>query len=193
MFGIFVKSCSLRHIQVSNDVCIVLSICKPLFISYLNIIMVTNYCLLLAVFQNYQYYVLIPELPILPYYMDWIVVNFDTSEAALASLMSELPDLDPHNLSTLWSIIYTHTFHGRTSEAAKLLEFVNLDNSVVLADQLKLMSELMRKKPVFSPTTSSTSDFGTAWTEWHEECENRVSNRAFSGSQQLTLLGKVSV
>jgi len=123
--------------------------------------------------------------------MDWIGANFDSSETVLVSLMSELPDLDPHNLSKLWGVIFTHTFHGRTVDAAKLLEFVNLENSAVFSHQLELMSELMRKKPVFNPATSTTADFGILWNEWHEECENRLRSRAFAGSEELTLLAKV--
>ncbi len=119
-------------------------------------------------------------------------MNLDTSEGVLADLLPELPDLDPRHLDELWTVIYTHTFQGRTGEAAKLLDYTNINNSVVLAEQLSLMSELMRKRPVFCPKTSSSSGFENAWAEWRDECESRLRQRAFHGSTELALLAKVS-
>lgn len=131
------------------------------------------------------------DLPILPYYMDWIKVNFDDSNSNLLRIIPELPELSEDSLDLLWSIIYKHTYHGRTKDAAKLLEFVNREQSQSLAEQLGLMAELMQKKPTFQPAQSPISEFNVNWQLWREECEHRLGELAFCGSPQLTLLCKV--
>jgi len=124
--------------------------------------------------------------------MDWIKINFDDSEENLMRIIPELPELDAESLDLLWSIIFKHTVHGRTREAAKLLEFTNQEHSTVFAEQLALMAELMKNKPQYQPNKTAMSDFSTAWQAWKDECENRLQSFAFLGSDQLILLAKVN-
>jgi len=132
-----------------------------------------------------------PELPVLPYLMDWMSVNFDHSTKILEELANEFPDLDPDSVTKIWSLIFEHTFQGRTTEASRLLKFTNRAEDKVPESQISLMVELMVKMPKFVPGSSSVTDFDAAWVYWREECENRLTQRAFQGNEQLTLLAQV--
>lgn len=144
----------------------------------------------------------ITDLPVLPYLIDWVRINFDQSSKVLLEIQPELPDLSQECIDQVWGIIYTHVFHGRTREAAKLLPYVNprhvssTSNGVLTSASLKtkieLMTELLVKKPQYNPRTVSFTDFESSWVSWREECVNRLEQRTFYGSDQLTFICNVS-
>ncbi len=134
--------------------------------------------------------------------IDWVYINFDQSSKILPDVQQELPDLSHECIEKVWNLIYTHVFHGRTREAAKLLPLVNprhgnshsngVVNSTSLKNKIELMTELLEKKPRYNPRTGSFTDFESTWNTWREECVSRLEQRAFFGCDQLTFVCNVS-
>lgn len=120
--------------------------------------------------------------------MEWMSVNFDNSAQVLEQLTNEFPDLGPDSIAKVWGLIFSHVFQGRTADASRLLKFTNQGDGT---SQISLMSELMLKMPKFVPGTGSVTQFDAACNHWHKECENRLTQRAFQGSDKLTLLAQV--
>ncbi|CAL8074411.1 unnamed protein product [Orchesella dallaii] len=158
---------------------------------YSNLDFVWNFCEIIFLSSN-------PDLPVLPYLIDWVRINFDQSSKILPEVQQELPDLGQQCIDKVWKLIYTHVFHGRTREAAKLLPFVNprhgnsnsngTGSSASLKNKIDLMTELLEKKPRYNPRTGSFTDFESSWESWREECVNRLDQRVFYGNEQLTFI-----
>lgn len=141
--------------------------------------------------------VFLADFPVLPYLIDWIKINFDTTSELLPQILEELPDLGSESKENLWTLIYSHTFHGATQDASRLLSYVKSiskenSNSVVLTRQIELMNELLMKKPEFNPDTGSVTEFENLFQAWQEECQNRLENGAFVGNERFIFMCKVS-
>jgi len=113
----------------------------------------------------------------------------------LPGVLDQHPDLDAEKVDSLWNLIYSHVFHGLTSEAARLLPYVKSgqgsSSSTVLNRELTLMTELLSKKPAYNPSNGSVTEFEALWTAWRDECQHRLDQRAFFGHEQLTFICKV--
>lgn len=142
------------------------------------------------------------DLPVLPYLIDWVRINFDHSSQVLAEVTQEELDLGQQEcIEKVWQVIYRHVFHGRTAEAAKLFPYFNSRHgnshsngtatSTSLKNKIELMTELLEKKPRYNPRTGSLTDFESNWNSWREECVNRLEQRAFYGCDQLQFICNV--
>lgn len=157
---------------------------------YSNLDFVWNFCEIIFLSSH-------PDFPVLPYLIDWVRINFDNSSKLLPEIQQELPDLSQEALDQLWKLIYTHVFHGRTKEAAKLLHLVNPkhghsgNGASSLKTKIELMTELLEKKPMYNPRTGSFVDFESSLSAWKDECQNRLDQRAFYGCEQLTFICNV--
>jgi hypothetical protein len=142
-----------------------------------------------------------PDYPILPYLVDWIRLNFDTSSELLPSILDKLPSLSPSALASLWSLTISHVCHGATFAAARLLHHIKASveqgepssTSSSTVRQLDSMAELLAKKPEFVPSPgASVSQFQSSFLAWQEEAKLRLENNVFASHPQLTFIAKVS-
>lgn len=93
--GIFVKLCSSLHILVSN---------LELYVAFI----VSGFDL----DKDFRVLLCVADFPILPYLTDWIRVNFDLTSDILPKLIEQGTELDIETSELLWTLIYSHVFHG---------------------------------------------------------------------------------
>ena len=127
----------------------------------------------------------------LPYFAEWIHLNFDNSKVIFSQIEDEISEMDSETMQKMWDLIYKLIFHGKTKEAAKYLKYMNPSNSPVIEEQSSHLAELLAKRPVYHPTVHSVTNFERAWNAWIEELERRLSHRAFLGHEEYTFICKV--
>jgi len=133
------------------------------------------------------------DLPVLPYLIDWVRINFDQSSKILPEVQQELPDLGQQCIDEVWKPMFStggqekqpNSFHLSTHDMGTQ---IGTGTSASLKNKIDLMTELLEKKPRYNPRTGSFTDFESSWATWREECVNRLEQRVFYGNEQLTFI-----
>jgi len=148
--------------------------------------------------KMFQQNIFVIDLPILPYYNDWIHANYDETKTLLPQILRDLPDIGAEGVENVWRLIFSLTFHGKTAEAARLLPYlITAQNSssrqVVLEQQISLMAELMNEKPQFNPSKDTVIEFEGKWYTWRDKCLVQLEQRSFFGNKKFLFLCKVRI